>query len=323
MRISRRLIICLLISLVTLTFPAVSNATTEGCPISWQIDLSSKSGIQELFSAKERLGGNMVIDEGTFEFSNFAGELGPMPKPAFNILGLPDLYLYGKTKVAIKYAVQVKDCPGTTIFTIQRGTLLDYYQFTSTPTFIKTTAKEWAQLNEKRFIDFVSAKNFDSCLQSIKSRIIAGAAFIAPGKGYSVPFTSMSFGLLNNNGNFCNTIARGIPGMGAFSALFNLTPDCAWIDSSDHFPRRLGISIADGKTCKFAFGMYLDSYAPTDISYLNIQYQKDNPAPIYIFETFDIAGPSPKPTTINCVKGKLIKKVTAINPKCPSGYIKK
>jgi hypothetical protein len=30
-----------------------------------------------------------------------------------------------------------------------------------------------------------------------------------------------------------------------------------------------------------------------------------------------------KKTTITCVKGKLIKKVTAVNPKCPSGYKKK
>jgi hypothetical protein len=30
-----------------------------------------------------------------------------------------------------------------------------------------------------------------------------------------------------------------------------------------------------------------------------------------------------KATTITCVKGKLTKKVTAINPKCPAGYKKK
>lgn len=30
-----------------------------------------------------------------------------------------------------------------------------------------------------------------------------------------------------------------------------------------------------------------------------------------------------KPTTITCIKGKLTKKVTAVNPKCPSGYKKK
>jgi hypothetical protein len=30
-----------------------------------------------------------------------------------------------------------------------------------------------------------------------------------------------------------------------------------------------------------------------------------------------------KKTSINCVKGKTTKKVTAVNPKCPSGYRKK
>jgi len=30
-----------------------------------------------------------------------------------------------------------------------------------------------------------------------------------------------------------------------------------------------------------------------------------------------------KKTTITCIKGKLTKKVTAVNPKCPSGYKKK
>jgi hypothetical protein len=30
-----------------------------------------------------------------------------------------------------------------------------------------------------------------------------------------------------------------------------------------------------------------------------------------------------KKTTITCLKGKLVKKVTAINPSCPKGYKKK
>jgi hypothetical protein len=30
-----------------------------------------------------------------------------------------------------------------------------------------------------------------------------------------------------------------------------------------------------------------------------------------------------KKATITCVKGKLAKKITAVNPKCPSGYKKK
>jgi hypothetical protein len=39
---------------------------------------------------------------------------------------------------------------------------------------------------------------------------------------------------------------------------------------------------------------------------------------------FDVyAAPVVKATTITCVKGKTIKKVTAVNPKCPTGYKKK
>jgi hypothetical protein len=33
--------------------------------------------------------------------------------------------------------------------------------------------------------------------------------------------------------------------------------------------------------------------------------------------------PLAKTTTISCIKGKLTKKVTGINPKCPAGYKKK
>lgn len=39
--------------------------------------------------------------------------------------------------------------------------------------------------------------------------------------------------------------------------------------------------------------------------------------------TFDIYTAPVKATTITCVKGKTTKKVTAVNPKCPSGYKKK
>jgi len=40
-------------------------------------------------------------------------------------------------------------------------------------------------------------------------------------------------------------------------------------------------------------------------------------------ETKAKAEPAKKKLTITCVKGKLIKKVTAVNPKCPAGYRKK
>lgn len=52
--------------------------------------------------------------------------------------------------------------------------------------------------------------------------------------------------------------------------------------------------------------------------------------PVRAFSTLSVATPKPtvsikfvKPSSITCIKGKLIKKVTAKSPKCPKGYKKK
>jgi len=52
---------------------------------------------------------------------------------------------------------------------------------------------------------------------------------------------------------------------------------------------------------------------------------KISPSPTKILPSPTKISPSPtkKVVTITCVKGKLIKKVTGLNPKCPAGYIKK
>lgn len=42
--------------------------------------------------------------------------------------------------------------------------------------------------------------------------------------------------------------------------------------------------------------------------------------PVSDFGIIDTSDAAPKKTTITCVKGKLTKKVTAVKPKCPSGY---
>ena len=50
------------------------------------------------------------------------------------------------------------------------------------------------------------------------------------------------------------------------------------------------------------------------------------PEPTPIVAPVAVATPTPKPqkaTTITCVKGKVTKKVTSVNPKCPTGYKKK
>jgi hypothetical protein len=54
-----------------------------------------------------------------------------------------------------------------------------------------------------------------------------------------------------------------------------------------------------------------------------IETKQVEPAPIVTATPTPSAKPVVKKTTITCVKGKITKKVTALTPKCPSGYKKK
>ena len=50
---------------------------------------------------------------------------------------------------------------------------------------------------------------------------------------------------------------------------------------------------------------------------------KDADVDLVTFDVYAAAKAASKSTTITCVKGKTTKKVTAVNPKCPSGFKKK
>ena len=50
---------------------------------------------------------------------------------------------------------------------------------------------------------------------------------------------------------------------------------------------------------------------------------KDADVDLVTFDVYAAPTPATKKTTITCIKGKLTKKVTAVNPKCPTGYKKK
>lgn len=50
---------------------------------------------------------------------------------------------------------------------------------------------------------------------------------------------------------------------------------------------------------------------------------KDADVDLVTFDVYAVAKAVATKTTITCVKGKTIKKVTAVNPKCPAGYKKK
>ena len=54
---------------------------------------------------------------------------------------------------------------------------------------------------------------------------------------------------------------------------------------------------------------------------VRVKLEQEKPAPAKTAETAQVA--APMKTTITCIKNKLVKKVTAPSPKCPTGYKKK
>jgi hypothetical protein len=56
---------------------------------------------------------------------------------------------------------------------------------------------------------------------------------------------------------------------------------------------------------------------------VKLEVPKAEPTPSPSPTATPMAKPVVKKLTITCVKGKVVKKVTAVNPKCPAGYKKK
>ena len=300
----------------------LANALTEGCPNTWNIDNTIVGGWAELNQAKARLGSSMVLeyDEYSMIYSEYSGELGPMPKPSVNVLGVPDLYLYGNTKVAFKITVQVKDCPGKIDFLLQGGSLKQYMGLKANPAFIKMNASDFAINRESSFFDFVKAREFPACIANLTKRITSSAKAYGKFSYQSIiPTWSIS------NSELCGLYGGSRVNAPATSKiLLNLTPGCSSFVKSNKIPRRQGISVAPNKTCEFAFafsdGLYHGSEAALGVA---TSYFREIQTPIYVLESFKVSGPKEKKTRITCLKGKKTKTITGIKPKCPAGFKKK
>jgi hypothetical protein len=53
---------------------------------------------------------------------------------------------------------------------------------------------------------------------------------------------------------------------------------------------------------------------------IQVKLSQEKVAPVITPTPTPTPTPAAKKTTIKCVKGKTTKKVTAVKPKCPSGY---
>ena len=100
------------------------------------------------------------------------------------------------------------------------------------------------------------------------------------------------------------------------------------LDISAFIPfRDLSVSPTKGDGCFTLTTPYKSVYTYKTLKYpcsvsINLSSYKEL---VGAFEVarFEITSPKAKPDTITCIKGKVTKKVTAVSPKCPSGYRKK
>jgi hypothetical protein len=312
----KRILLSIIMAFGLMSSPTpLANAVTEGCPDTWKIDTTISGGWAELLKAKSRIGSNMVLgfDEYSMIYSDYAGEVGSTPKPTVNLLGAPDLYIYGNTKVAFKVTVQVKNCPGKTDFLLQGGSLKEYLGLKANPAFIQTSAKDFAISKSDLFVDFVKAQEFPACIASLIKAITSNASRMGV---WSYQYISPAF--LLSNSAFCG-LRTGFNS--ANPILLNLTPECSAIYSEpNEIPRRTGILVKSNKSCEFAFA-FADRLTHRTEAFLGVVNGiNETQNPIYVLESFKVSGPVVKNASITCVKGKQIKNVIGVKPKCPSGY---
>jgi hypothetical protein len=277
-------------------------ASTEGCPGSWTIDTSGPGGkgSQQLLEAKQRLGSDMSLTEGVLTYTNFSGESGPITAPKDARLSISDVYLYGNTRVTKNYVVQVKNCPGSTTFTMNFGSLKEWAGVKSILSNVNSA--EWAKANESLFQDFLVASKFTDCLAKKKMKLQK------PGS-IQGQFSGKTLSIINiDDFNYTSSDTCGLRGRNL--VLVDKTPSCRYMNSiSNGGPVRTGISITMGNKCSFAFA------------------SGDGTGALNLFEAFTIDSKM-WVKAITCIKGKSKKVIQGIdNPefklKCPSGYKKK
>jgi len=277
-------------------------AATEGCPGSWTIDTSAPGGkgIQQLLEAKQRLGSDMALTEGVLTYANFSGESGPMAAPKGGRLSISDVYLFGNTTVTKNYVVQVKNCPGSTTFTMDFGSLKEWASVNSI--LFNVNSAEWAKANESLFQDFLVATKFADCLSSKKVKLQKPGNIQHQFSGNTL--------LIQNISDFMEGASTMNCGLRGYLVLVDTTPSCRYMNSvSNGGPARIGISITMGNKCSFAFAF------------------RDNSKTLNIYETFTVDSNNWR-TSITCLKGKSKKVIQGLvgyefKLKCPPGYKKK
>ena len=311
--------ITLVIFLIVFGFPSKSIATTDGCPDTWTID-TTQFPSNELRMAKSKLGPNMILSDADVEITEYRGEDGISPKienlqsllfkDSAAYVGVWEslLYLYGKSTVKYTQKVEVKDCKTPRLFTFVQNVTTGGSggDFTNSPLKVrKMVGKIWAEENIQAFIDFKAPSNFEEFLAKITSEKITTAKKIRP---YRANENFVTPHLLSRPSTTQGSGLNGPPG--PIPQL--LTPECLMFALDDN-GKQFNPVIKVNQVCKFSWSVHI--FKPKGAEEMINE--------LVIFDEVIAVSYSKSSRSIICTKGKITKKVTGTNPKCPAGYKKK
>jgi len=281
----RHLSVSLVLILITFGLPTNSYAATDGCPDTWSIDTSQYPN-SELGDAKFKLGPKMVQTVVSQRILEYKGETGSVPK-LDNLLqqgraNAVFVYLYGRSTVETIVKVEVKDCLRPQNFTFNH--LLYEKRLFSAP-FEIISASTYATQFPNLFIDFKKQEAFSAYIANQKllaqSRIDREKSFT---QRRFFPTVLLGIGDSDESG-----FKGNLP-------IIPMTENCV----KPSVERAGFAEFTFGNKCQFAWL----SVSPTQLGLIE---------PFTVDLTLNSK-------SITCIKGKVTKKVSGTNPKCPKGY---
>lgn len=296
---SKTLIFSILILLLGVISPINSLAAIEDCPDKWTID-TSKYPNEELLQAKQKLGFDMATSEQR-KLVYFNGPLGDMPKVTgfrTNNLFDPLAYLYINSKVQIDVKVEIKGCSNLGNFRF----LSNWFQgFAANEVpFEEISTEDFANKFPQIMGDFQKQKEFSPYVQKIQSEIkkkgkVWSEEKIPSNWAYELIQANNISRILNIRNQWTDKLVTYVR-----------TPNCFVVESISTNLYSYRVS-RDIKKCNFSIGY----------NEWNGRSQK-----VFLFEPFELDLVN-KNSSLTCIKGKIIKKIVGVNPKCPAGFKEK
>ncbi len=282
-----------------LSTPSTARAQYEGCPDTWILKTEqtgsellpsqvAPSLSEQLKEIQKTLGtSNMVIKSVTSSpVVNFAGESGPIDEKVLK------QFPSGRAAIPFGFLYGRSLIEETYVVEVRGcvnpGLFISRKNFNSYFTYSNSSATDWVKnVGPTFFSDFKKEQQFLNQLALMENKIKSEAASLVKWPSDRRVTLPTQSGFITGRGTnllWINTILQ--------------SPNCTDFVGGRYLFLELG------SVCKFAFSVNWGG--PNSV----------------VFETFEIDGRFLN-KTINCVKGKVTKKVTAVNPKCPVGYKKK